>query len=108
MAANNCLKPTRMKVIFLLAVNIMLISSVLAQTKRIAHRSHSGSQSNFNLKGDGNWGGPPLEYRKKVVLKPVMPDTIKVKSFRRKDSLPPRVNPAYTRKSVIKSNKGKR
>jgi hypothetical protein len=82
-----------------------------AQTKRIAHRSHSGSNSTFSLKGDGNWG--QIRPRERYdAPKPVKTDTvkiIKVKPFNKRDSLPPRVNPVYTRKTTVKkSNTGRK
>jgi hypothetical protein len=38
-------------------------TSAQAQTKRIAHRSHSGTNAHFSLWGSDNFGNPPANYK---------------------------------------------
>ncbi|HEX2628435.1 MAG TPA: hypothetical protein VHM26_05480 [Chitinophagaceae bacterium] len=47
-----------MKPVFLLLVCIAFSAACFSQTKRIAHRSHSGSNASFTLSGEGNFGLP--------------------------------------------------
>ena len=61
-----------MKPVLLIVVCIALSTACFSQTKRIAHRSHSGSNASFTLNGEGNFGLPSeaemkrmLEERKK-------------------------------------------
>jgi predicted nucleotidyltransferase len=99
-----------MKVIFLMLA-VFLTTGAAAQTKRIAHRSHSGSNQTFNLKGAGNWGEIYMPREILENRKPVKTDTvkvIKVKPFNRRDSIPPKANPVYTRKTVKKNNNGRK
>lgn len=42
--------------------------SASAQTKKIAHRSHSGKSATFNINGEDNFGGPgPSAHKPKVI-----------------------------------------
>ena len=47
-----------MKPVFLFLVCIAFSAACFSQTKRIAHRSHSGSNASFTLSGEGNFGLP--------------------------------------------------
>lgn len=77
-----------------------------AQTRRIAHRSHSGTARTFNASTADHFGEIAImpiivpEAKKK----PAAPDTvkiIKVKPWKQiRDSLPPKVNPVYTRSAA--------
>jgi hypothetical protein len=75
--------------------------SVSAQTRRIEHRSHSGAAVTFRSATGDHFGLLPPERRAPILEKPVRPDTVKVirgkprKQF--KGSLPPAVNPIYTK-----------
>jgi hypothetical protein len=42
-------------------------TAVQAQTKRIAHRSHSGANIHFSLSGSDNFGNPPENYKYSTV-----------------------------------------
>lgn len=53
-----------MKKIYLLLVGIMVCSISFSQTKKIEHRSHSGSNKTFTTKGNSNFGLPP-DYQEK-------------------------------------------
>lgn len=53
-----------MKKIILLLVVVFAASQAFAQTKRIEHRSHSGSNKTFTTKGNSNFGITP-EMKKK-------------------------------------------
>lgn len=54
-----------MKKIILGACIVFAATTSFAQTKRIEHRSHSGSNKTFNTKGDGNFGLRPEMKKKK-------------------------------------------
>lgn len=56
-----------MKKFILPALVLLLASQVQAQTKRIAHRSHSGSNASFTLNGSDNFGNPPIEWENRRV-----------------------------------------
>jgi hypothetical protein len=47
-----------MKPVILLIVSVAFSIACFSQTKRIAHRSHSGSNQSFSLSGEGNFGLP--------------------------------------------------
>jgi hypothetical protein len=80
--------------------------SVSAQTRRIEHRSHSGTARTFNASAADHFGEiaimPILVPEEKK--KPAAPDTvkiIKVKPWKQiRDSLPPKANPVYTRSAA--------
>jgi hypothetical protein len=55
-----------MKPVFLFIVCIALSTACFSQTKRIAHRSHSGSNASFTLAGEGNFGLPSEEAMKRM------------------------------------------
>jgi hypothetical protein len=61
-----------MKILFLLLAAVVLSTGAMAQTKRLAHRSHSGSHSDFNLSGNANWGVPVPEKKKSKKHKAVV------------------------------------
>ena len=54
------------KLTLLLAAAIAFGSSAFAQTKKIAHRSHSGKNSSFTVSEEGNFG-LPSDYKSKAV-----------------------------------------
>jgi hypothetical protein len=56
-----------MKPVFLFIVCIALSTACFSQTKRIAHRSHSGSNTSFRLAGEGNFGLPSESALKRMV-----------------------------------------
>jgi hypothetical protein len=59
------LKSQKMKKRVLLFAVVMLITTLaFSQTKRIALYSHSGTDAEFNVEGEGNFGGPPPQYEK--------------------------------------------
>jgi hypothetical protein len=58
-----------MKQVVLLLVCTALSVACFSQTKRIAHRSHSGSNHSFNLAGEGNFGLPSKDYMDKMRAK---------------------------------------
>ena len=47
------------KLFFFSAFALFCTFHASAQTKRIAHYSHSGSSNSFSMKGDGNFGLSP-------------------------------------------------
>ena len=61
---------------FILPALVLVLAgtSAQAQTKRIAHRSHSGADRHFSLSGTDNFGNPPEDWKNRHV--PVM-DTAK-------------------------------
>lgn len=82
-----------MKQVVLLLVCTALSVACFSQTKRIAHRSHSGSNHSFNLSGEGNFGLPSPGYMQKMrtqdsiaALKKNGKDSLKIKTPA-KDSL---------------------
>jgi len=52
------------KIIVFVAFATALGSTAFAQTKKIAHRSHSGKNSVFTVEGEGNFG-LPTDYKAK-------------------------------------------
>jgi hypothetical protein len=58
-----------MKPSFLLLAIGISISSLFAQTKKIAHRSHSGSNKTFTTKGESNFGATPEMIRRSDSLR---------------------------------------
>lgn len=56
-------KTQRMKPIFTLLL-LVAVAALNAQTRRIAHRFHSGSDHAVYTSGDGSYGGPyiPMKY----------------------------------------------
>ena len=53
-----------MKSIFVLIVMMACASASFAQTKKIEHRSHSGSEKTFTTKGSSNFGLDPQTQRR--------------------------------------------
>lgn len=53
-----------MKKIYLLFVGVIIYSVSFSQTKKIEHRSHSGTNKTFTTKGNSNFGLPP-DYQEK-------------------------------------------
>lgn len=74
-----------MKKILFVFIGIVLGTSAFAQTKRIAHYSHSGSSATFRIDGDGSYGevDPSYYYRWKFALDSMN----RADSTRRADSL---------------------
>jgi hypothetical protein len=81
-----------MKRLFLLFALAGLSTAGYSQTKMIAHRSHSGSNSTFTLAGPDNFGETPemAEARKKQALEKARADSAAKKAVA--DSLA-RLNP---------------
>ncbi|MCB9232607.1 MAG: hypothetical protein H6581_13130 [Bacteroidia bacterium] len=51
------------KLLLVLISLVLVIFTGYSQTKRVAHRSHSGSNATFNLMGEDNFGDPfPHQY----------------------------------------------
>jgi hypothetical protein len=85
----------------------LMLASVLAfaQTKRIAHRSHSGKDHTFRLLGGDNFGLPEKKPVKKVMSKkdslkalpPAKADTIKTDTLK---PLPPATRQPATKQEV--------
>lgn len=48
-------------------VLVFACTQTQAQTKRIAHRSHSGSDAHFSLSGADNFGNPPEDWKTRHV-----------------------------------------
>ena len=48
-------------------VLLAMAGTANAQTKRIAHRSHSGADRHFTLSGSDNFGNPPEDWRTRTV-----------------------------------------
>lgn len=87
-----------MKKIILLLVVVFAASQAFAQTKRIEHRSHSGSNKTFTTKGNSNFGITP-EMKKKR-------DSVATKA---KDTLAKKADTVQTtkKKKVVKKKKQK-
>lgn len=87
-----------MKKIILLLVVVFAASQAFAQTKRIEHRSHSGSNKTFTTKGNSNFGITP-EMKKKR-------DSVATKA---KDTLAKKADIVQTtkKKKVVKKKKQK-
>lgn len=47
-----------MKILTILLISLAFFFKSYAQTARIAHRSHSGSDNTFKVTGSDNWGIP--------------------------------------------------
>src|SRR5688572_19684193 len=66
----------------LMALGLFLCASAEAQTKRIAHKSHSGSAASFRIDGPDNFGLGPMQGRtdtvetKKTVPKKPLPKNL--------------------------------
>lgn len=54
------LNKKKMKTTWMLLLSICLYTAGFAQTKMIAHKSHSGLPADFSLEGDDNYGNPPM------------------------------------------------
>lgn len=67
-ARHSKLKLFNMKPVFLFLVYMALSAACFSQTKRIAHRSHSGSNTSFTLAGEGNFGLPSEAEMKRMEL----------------------------------------
>ena len=59
-----------MKPFLFVFIGVILTTAASAQTKRIAHYSHSGSASTFRIDGEGSYGeiDPSYHYRWKLAL----------------------------------------
>lgn len=56
------------KLILVFIVVSAFTLNVSAQTKKIAHRSHSGKNRSFTINGEDNFGGPgPSAHKPKVI-----------------------------------------
>jgi hypothetical protein len=62
---------------------LLLSMSTMAQTKRIAHRSHGGGNRHFTPGGEGNWGLPSDNEEKKKLKPAKTVDTIKMIPYRK-------------------------
>jgi hypothetical protein len=88
-----------MKRIFILACIVFICHASDAQTKKIAHRSHSGSNKTFTAKGESNFGGVyhySPEEKKRI-------DSLR-KEYFRKDSIQ-KIRQADSLKKAIQSPK---
>jgi hypothetical protein len=63
-----------MKKIVLLLVILTVTAGAHAQTRRIAHRSHSGAKHEKYDGRDGNYGNPPQMTQQRMLI--LQPDTI--------------------------------
>jgi len=92
-----------------LAVSLAAMCTVSsAQTKRIAHRSHSGSNISFSTKGTDNFGLPPESRRKPVKDTAKAATPAKADSTKRKAPQPaskdrPKKKPAPKKKETVTS-----
>jgi len=50
-----------MKLINTLLVLGLSTTTLFAQTKKIAHRNHSGSNTSYSVNGEGNYGNPRMD-----------------------------------------------
>jgi len=67
---------------------ILLSTSILfAQTKKIAHRSHSGSDRTFTIKGESNFGATPEMIRRSDSLRRERARRDSIEKVRISDSL---------------------
>jgi hypothetical protein len=69
-----------MKKIILLLVIVFAASQAFAQTKRIEHRSHSGSNKTFTTKGNSNFGLSPEIIKKRDSTAAKAKDTLAKKA----------------------------
>ncbi|MEO7923125.1 MAG: hypothetical protein ABIR30_05560 [Chitinophagaceae bacterium] len=72
-----------MKRVLLLCLLSGLSTACFSQTKKIAHRSHSGSNSSFTLAGPDNFGETPemiAERNKKTAIEKAKADSIAKKA----------------------------
>ena len=67
-----------MKKIFMVLLAVVISVAGFSQTKRIAHRSHSGKNNEFSINGEDNFGLPPAKKTK--------PDTTKAPTKTRSDT----------------------
>ncbi len=69
----------------LVAFGALFSSTAFSQTKKIAHRSHSGKNSTFNIKEEGNFG-LPSNYKtgKDSGAKKTTPDTAVKPTYNKK------------------------
>lgn len=70
------------RTVILAALCFMGASSLLAQTKKIAHRSHSGKNSTLIFTTEDNFGLPASAKKKDTVI--VKSDSVRVKKVYRK------------------------
>jgi len=82
-----------MKKIILLASIVFAATASFSQTKRIEHRSHSGSNKTFTTKGDSNFGITPEMKKKKDTATIKAKDTV----VQKVDSTKPK-----TKKKIVK------
>ncbi|MEP6701309.1 MAG: hypothetical protein ABJA85_08330 [Bacteroidota bacterium] len=92
-----------MKKFLFLFVLVAISTAGFSQTKKIAHRSHSGKNSSFTIAGIDNFGETPemVEARKKKELERAKMDSTARKAVA--DSLA-RVNSKPAKKSKKKKN----
>lgn len=82
-----------MKKIILCACIVFTAITSFAQTKRIEHRSHSGSNKTFTTKGNSNFGITPEMKKKKESTTVKVKDTV----VQKVDSTKPK-----TKKKIVK------
>lgn len=76
-----------MKQVLFLLICTTLSVACFSQTKRVAHRSHSGSNSTFTLTGEGNFGDPGEPIIKKSLERMRLDSIAKAKEKIKNDSL---------------------
>ncbi len=76
-----------MKKIFMLVLMVCSASILFAQTKKIAHRSHSGSDRTFTIKGESNFGATPEMIRRSDSLRRERVKRDSIEKMRIADSL---------------------
>lgn len=75
-----------MKSIFVIML-MVCTTALFAQTKKIEHRSHSGSNKTFTIKGDSNFGLSPTEKRRMDSLRRVDMQRDSIAKAKKADSL---------------------
>ncbi len=90
-----------MKKILLFSVPVLLLCATgFAQTKKIAHKSHSGKDSELSIDGADNFGLNPSVIRNTDTAGKAKKDSIKIAKYR--ESLKKKESNKGTRKDDVK------
>ena len=97
------------KLLFVTCACTVAVFTISAQTKKIAHRSHSGSNHTFNMEEEDDFGAPPKNYKLKIRKDSTqsasdsipMQLTDSTRSKNKRDSLPKVIR--YVKPSAVKT-----
>jgi len=98
----------RMKIFTLLIALLLSSAGSFAQTAKIAHRSHSGSDKTFRITGNDNWGIPTTTAKARIAKRDSLSKN-RADSIARKgktDSMAKKPTPYSLRRATLRT-KGK-